>query len=311
MIDALRKTAMAASAAVAATLGGLQEVALANAGAAVVVTACALVLLLRHAQVPMVRPARRRSETVTGYAGTVSVLTGTGVLHRTMDRTIAGVAFGPGAVVLVEIANQVQAGTTALLSASTYPMLSTAPWLHARDDRSALRKLFDQSTRYSLLLTFPVCALAIMLAEPFLLTWVGEEYEETIGLVQVAVVYVLIAAPLQAGSNLLQGVGHAGVVFRASAISVVVNLAVSIVLVQTVGLVGVFLGTIVGAWVLFPILAVAIAGPLGHSAIPSIRSAVVSASVPGLAAAIVWRSGHVGHGTARSRPFWLEGCWAW
>jgi O-antigen/teichoic acid export membrane protein len=188
------------------------------------------------------------------YAGTVSALGGTGVLHRTMDRTIVGIVFGPQAIAVVEVASQIQMGSTALLSASTYPVLSTAPWLAARQDLPALRDLLDRATRYSVLLTLPLVALIVVFAGPFVRLWVGEGYGEAIGLTQVAVLYVAVTAPLAAGSNLLQGIGHAGAVLRAAIFSVAVNLVASIVMVHAVGTVGVFIGSILGALALAPLL---------------------------------------------------------
>lgn len=287
-LDALRKTAVAATIAVVATAGGdLESVAIASAAAAGLAATASFLGCWTSARLAVARPVRSEVVEVLRYAGTVSALTGTGVLHRTMDRTIAGVVFGPSAVSLVEIANQLQAGTTALLSASTYPVLSSAPWLAQRDDRPALRALTDRATRYSVLITLPICALAIALADPFVRTWVGNQYQEAIGLTQVAVVFVVLAAPLQAGSNLLQGVGEAGTVLRASLASVLVNLAVSVVLVQWVGLVGVMIGTIVGVLALFPLLTRAIDQILDRHALTIVVPAVLRAAPPALAAGIV------------------------
>ena len=168
LIDATRKTAMAVGAAAVAAAGGdLQDVAVVTAAAASVVTLGALLRLRQLGHLAIGRPGAAEMRSMLRYAGTVSALTGTGVLHRTMDRTIAGIAFGPGAVALVEIANQIQAGGTALLSASTYPVLSAAPWLDSADDGPRLRALFDRATRYSVLLTLPVVVLTIALAGPF------------------------------------------------------------------------------------------------------------------------------------------------
>lgn len=288
LLDAARKTAMAATIAVVATAGGdLESVTVASAAAAGLAATALFLWSWRSARLSVARPVRSEVGEVLRYARTVSALTGTGVLHRTMDRTIAGVVFGPAAVSLVEIANQIQAGTTALLSASTYPVLSSAPWLAQRRDRPALRALTDRATRYSVLITLPICALAIALADPFVRAWVGDEYQEAVGLTQVAVAFVVLVAPLQAGSNLLQGVGKAGTVLRASLASVLVNLAASVVLVHWIGLVGVMIGTIVGALVLFPLLTHAIDRVIDGQALAIIVPAVLRAACPAVAAGAV------------------------
>lgn len=283
-IDALRKTGVAVAAATAATLDwGLGGVGVCSSAAALAVTLLAAAAVMRGRDIRPRRPGHAGIRSVVGYAGTVSVLQGTGVLHRTMDRTIAGVAFGPGAVALVEIANQIQVGSTALLSATTYPMLSSGPWLRARGDDAALRSLLDRLTRYSVLLTLPLVALIIVFAGPFIRIWVGDDFSEAIGLAQVAVMFVALAAPLQAGSNLLQGIGQAGAVLRATAVAVLVNLVASIVLVNTVGLVGVFLGTLCGTVALTPLLASSIDRAAGvrtmHLGVQALKRAIPPAFI--------------------------------
>lgn len=284
-IDAGRRTCTAVGTAFAASLGlGLDGVAIAGAGASSGVTVLALVGLRTTGRLSVKRPTPSDLRTLVSYASTVSALAGTGVLHRTMDRTIAGVVLGPGAVALVEVANQVQAGATSLLSAGTYPVLSSAPMLHSAGDTVALQALFRRLTRYSVLVTFPLCALAIVLAGPFVRVWLGSEYVEAVGLIQVAVVYVLLVAPLQAGSNLLQGVGRAQSVLWASSTSVLVNLTASLVLVQLFGVVGVFLGTIVGAITLLPLLLRPITVTIEQPAFRDVCNAVSSSVPPALAA---------------------------
>lgn len=277
-IDAGRKTAIAVATVIAATwFGTLSAVAAASACAASLVVATALISLRVSGSLEVCRPSRVGIIEVARYGATVSALAGTGVLHRTMDRTIAGVAFGPSAVALVEIANQVQLGATALLSASTYPVVSSAPMLKAAGDLEALRQLFHRMTRYSVLLSVPMCALAVVLADPFIRSWVGAEYAEAVGLTQVALLSVVLAAPLQVGSNMLQGIGRAGSVLRASIASVAVNLAASLALVEVVGLVGVFAGTVVGAMVLAPVLVRPVQDAVGENAGAILASAATRA----------------------------------
>ena len=278
-VDAVRKTATAVLAAAVATMdGGLKGVVVSSAIATGLSTVVAAFVLARTAQAAIRRPPRTRVTAIFRYAGTVSALTGTGVLHRTMDRAIAGAVFGPEEVALLEIATQIQFGCTAALSAATYPMLSATPWLRARDDPSALRVLVDRGTRYSVMLTLPMVAGAIILAGPFIRVWVGDAFSEAIGLSQVAVAYVALVAPLQAGSNALQGLGRAGTVLKASALTVIANLVASLALVHVVGLVGVFVGTILGAAALVVVLGRAIvretALPGWDSLIAALRSAL-------------------------------------
>src|SRR5205814_2418235 len=62
----------------------------------------------------------------------------------------------------------------------------------------------------------------------------------------------IAAAPLQVGVYLLLGIGRARDVVVASVPALVVNLALSLILVHVVGMVGVFIATLVGSAVLTP-----------------------------------------------------------
>lgn len=252
--DAVRKTLVAVAVCTTAALDrGLVAVAWASA-AATLLGGVVVAVALARLGIRFGRPGRDPVVRILRYGATISSLTATGVLHRTMDRLIAGAAFGPSAVSLVEIANQVQVGCSAPLAATTYPVLSSAPWLHARGETGALRELVRRATAYSVGITLPLVVTVIVLAGPFVRSWVGSDFSEAIGLVQLAVAYLVLAAPLQAASNALQGLGLGRQVLVASFASVLVNLLASLVLVEVVGLAGVFLGTMVGAAMLVPIL---------------------------------------------------------
>ena len=73
-------------------------------------------------------------------------------------------------------------------------------------------------------------------------------------LAALALAYVAVTAPIQVGSSILLGVGRAGAILRVAAVSVVVNLTLSLALVHAMGVTGVFLATLVSAALLVPLL---------------------------------------------------------
>ena len=277
--DAARRTLVAATTGVVALNdGGLRGVATASLGATVVGAVLTLVVLRRHLPPGRRRPSLAEVRSLVSYGTTVGLLNATGVLHRTMDRVIVGAVMGPAPVALVEIATQVQNGASSVLGATSYATLSSAPWLRARGADSTLQELFERGTRLSLLATLPVVGLAAVLAAPIVDLWVGSSFAAAAGLSTIAVLYVGLAAPLQVGSLLLQGVGRAGVVLRAAALAVAVNLAASLLLVHWFGVVGVFQGTLIGTAVLLVPLARA---SLRETGVPA-RRFFVDAVLPGV-----------------------------
>lgn len=288
-VDAARRTVVAvATVTVALAGGGLVGVVTASTvatGLALFVAVGTLVAQVRKAG-DGAAAARPRSDDVAEllrYGSTVGALNAAGVLHRVMDKLIVGTLFGPTGVALIEVAIQIQNGASAILSATSYAAMSSSPWLQARGDEDALRKLLLRGTRYCMLVTLPVVAVVAVLAEPIVRLWVGPRFAEAAGLTVVALLYIGLASPMQVGQNLLQGVGSAALVLRAAAVAVAVNLVVSIVLANAVGLVGVLQGTLVSLIVLLPPMTRSVLRVTGTTMSELTREAFLPAILPSLA----------------------------
>lgn len=285
-LDALRRTLVAVSTAtVAVAGGGLAAVVLAGAIASVLASTVAVTAIFRAATPGTLRVDRTTGRELLHYGRRVWLLNGTGVVHRTMDRSIVGIVLGPVAVGLVEVATQVQNGVAAVMSASSYAATSSAAWVHARNDRERLRELVLRGTKYTCLATLPLCALVAVLAPPLVDLWLTDRFRATAGLVALAVAYLATQAPLATGSNLLVGIGRAGAVLRPAIAAVLVNLVASLVLVRRYGIAGAFVATILSSLVLTPLLARAIAEATGVGVGDLFRRAVLPALAPAAAAA--------------------------
>jgi O-antigen/teichoic acid export membrane protein len=204
-----------------------------------------------------------------------------------MDRLIVGAIIGPEAVALVEIATQIQTGAEAVLSATSYAVVPSASWLHARGDKQSLRDLLELGTKYSVMATAAVVALGVIFATPFVHVWVKPEYYDAAGLAMVALLYVAVTGPLQVGSNLLVGIGRAGPIVVAALFAVLVNLAASVVLVHTIGIVGCFIGSLIGSVALIPLLGRTSLRAAGSNLPTFLSRAVVPSIAPVFALAVV------------------------
>ncbi len=250
-MHAVRQTLIAIATTIAAVqVGTLRSVAFASAAASSLAFVVTLVVAQRRVPLERAAPSWSDARDQFRYGLQVGMVNATGVLHRTMDRLIVGVTFGPAPVALVEIATQIQNGVQSILTASAYTTTATAPWLHARSEGDRLRGLLVRGTKLSILVTLPAAAVAIVLAAPLVRAWMGPDHASAAGLTAVATIAVVMAAPLQVGSLVLQGVGHVGVVLRAAIAAVVVNLLASLALVHVTGVVGVFQATLLGSLVL-------------------------------------------------------------
>jgi len=160
---------------------------------------------------------------------------------------------------------------------------------------------------------------AMVIAPELVRAWVGPGYPAA-GLVAFSLGTIVAAAPLQVGSNLLQGIGRAADVLRPAVVAVVVNLAASVVLVRWIGVEGTFMASLIGAGVLtvpllravlrasgtglreylvasvqpvvWPVSAAAVVGAVVASASPLGARPTVAIAGPaalGVAALVAWR----------------------
>ena len=286
VIDAVRRTGIAIATSIAALVTkNLATVSGWSLVASVVATITGSVLLAGR-RLDWCGPTRAATRALFQYGKTVAFLRPIGVLHRTVDRMIVGIILGPQAVTLVEIATQIQGGADAFVSASSYAVMPSAAWLHAREDHGTLRQLLDRGTKYLLVLCIPLMLTIMVLAGPIVRVWVGPRYGDAAGLVAVALIYQVIVAPMAIGSNMLLGSGHAGDILRAVLAAIAINVGLSIVLVNHIGIVGAFIATIAGAVVSTPMLLRSILRRFATPLAEFVRSAIVPCLAPSLLAAL-------------------------
>lgn len=265
-LDAGRRTLVAVAVVSAALSGrGLVTVAAAACAATVVSTFVSLGVLAWITEVRALRPSLVIAARLSRGAAPVMLLRPLGVLERTMDRLIVGVAFGPAGAAVVEIATQIANGAAAVLSASAYAVVPAAAWLRGRGDRFKLRELLDQGTRYSMLVTLPMVLGVSILIVPGMRLWVGSGHDEAVLPAVLALAAIAQVSPLQVGSELLLATGRTKDIVLAAACALAVNLSVSIALVRIVGIPGTFIGTLVAGFVLLPLLARAFLREVGES----------------------------------------------
>jgi O-antigen/teichoic acid export membrane protein len=285
-LDIVRRTAVLGSqTAVAMATGELVATVAAGAAASALVTV--LIATVVRGEGVRARYERTAARELARYGRTVSALRPIGILQRSMDRLLVGIVLGPVAVVPVELATQIQNGAHAVMTSTSYAVLPGAAFLHAAEDRDRLRRLVEVGTRFVLLATWPVAALAMVLSPALIDVWVGPDYAEAAGLAVVALAHLLVVSPLQVGANMLLGTGRAGTNLRVMSIGIVVNLVSSVILVNWIGTVGTFLGTLLTSLVIFPLFLAAIAADIGVAPVAFVRESMAPVVAPTLVGAAV------------------------
>jgi O-antigen/teichoic acid export membrane protein len=120
--------------------------------------------------------------------------------------------------------------------------------LHGLSEQRELTRLFLRTTKYSTIIAWPL-VFALGLSGGFLLhVWMGEAFDSSLIVVQVLVVGFIVTAYNHAGYSALIGTRRVGpLVWRYFVPQAILNLGLSLYFVNTLGIVGVALGTMVPA----------------------------------------------------------------
>jgi O-antigen/teichoic acid export membrane protein len=289
LLDAVRRTLVAAFAGIAAATAGTLQAAMGAAFIASLLSAAlSAIVAHRKAGCSLASPSIAVVAELIRAGITIGLLRPLGVIHRTMDRIIVGVVIGPRAVGGVEVAASLQNGIDAILSASSNPVTPSASYLHAKRDIQGLERVFTRGTRYSLLATIPAGVFVVMLSPQIIDVWIGADAPEgSAALARLGGLATMVMAVAAVGSNLLVGIGAARVVLVAASVSVVINLTLSIWLAQTWGPEGVFTATLISSLVLTPMIIVPCVRITSASRRGFIRRSVIPGFAPGFVLVVV------------------------
>ena len=199
-----------------------------------------------------------------------------------------------------------------LVHGAVWVMAPTASELDTRGEKQPLEQMLMQGSRYAVLVSWPVLMAFVIFGGNLLTTWVGERFATSAGILALLAIPTMIALPQSAASSVLYGVGrHRGVV-ALSVTNAITNVALSLWLVQTHGIVGVAWGTAIPLFLINGVATIvyvcrALKIPLRtYLWIGMIRPGLVSLTfaVPALIAEMLWHP--VGWVPLGATTF---GCW--
>ena len=151
-----------------------------------------------------------------------------------------------------------------LISSSTLAFMPVFSELSAKKDKEKMVKLYLSASRYIVGILLPIVAGIYFLGVPFLSRWMGTEYAEK----GRYIIYILTIAYTLAYFNpfsnrFLTGIGHQGVLAKLRFSSAVLNLILSLVLVQFFNKEGVAVAALIPALIMEPLILYATCRKLG------------------------------------------------
>jgi O-antigen/teichoic acid export membrane protein len=228
--------------------GGVLAVAAVNAPLTLVMQVPMIMAI--HRSEPNLRygwrsPSRELVRTVASFSAALFFINTAERVNTKTDEFVVGGFLPVARVAPYSIARRLAELPQVLTLQFINLLLPLASELEAAGDRRRVRALYVASTRVTLVTFLPLGVGLMVLAKPVLVAWVGHAYAADSN-----VLVVLVAASLAAmlgwpGSLVLQGIARHRLLAVFAIPTALLNLALSIVLVRSLGVIGVALGTLI------------------------------------------------------------------
>ena len=186
-----------------------------------------------------------RLREVTGFSVYMLLLDIGVKLNYSADMLVLGAFIGPAAVALwapAQRLTQLLIRLTNQLNETLLPFIVSSDTTGRTDQ---LREIYLQGTRLTLATVIPLAGGVALLAHPLIESWVGPSFNETATVLQMLAALVILRVGNGTGSAILKGAGLHRRLTAQVGLTGIANIALSIALVQSYGLVGVAIGTIV------------------------------------------------------------------
>jgi O-antigen/teichoic acid export membrane protein len=195
---------------------------------------------------------RERLREVTAFSIYLAITDWSARLNYTIDNFTIGIFLNTAAVGVYAVGLRLSEALFRMTN-QLHAFLFPAVVQQATDGRvDAQRRLLVHAARFQLAVALALCGAVIAVADRLIRAWVGPGFENGVLTAQILAYVVVLRAWMGIPSTVLKGSGHAAFVAKAGALCAVANVLLSVVLVKSMGVVGVALGTAV------PVTAVAV-----------------------------------------------------
>lgn len=160
------------------------------------------------------------------------------------DTVVIGYFLPPLALVIYSIPLRLISYLRSLVVEMVGVLMPAVSGLHAQDDAAGVEQLLVAGAKWTALLALPPAVVFWVLGEKFIHLWVGPQYAaDAAQLLGILTLGILAHLGEMTVTTVLVGTGRAPVVARWVIAQALVNLALSLILIRTYGLLGVALGT--------------------------------------------------------------------
>ncbi len=173
-------------------------------------------------------------------------------VNRQLDKFLLSRWAGLGTVASYEIGLRVASNAGSFQPFLAAALLPAASHLDAVGDRVRLVEMYERASRYLFLVGIPPFALIMVSSPDLVMAWMGRADPMAAAVLRLLAAGLMVNSLSNAMANICQGIGRPDIQAWQSAIQLVANLILSVVLFRLMGPLGPPLGTslalILGAW---------------------------------------------------------------
>ncbi|MDG5761549.1 flippase [Natronococcus sp. A-GB1] len=197
----------------------------------------------RHSSSGPIEPGLRRR--IAEYSIPITATDTAGILDKRIDIVLVGFFIGPVAVAYYTLGKQIITFIESPITALGFTLSPTYESLSARGDRAKAARIYEEALRHGLLLYIPAAAGLALVAEPTVELVFGADYQGAVPVIQVLSLYAVLMSVTKLTSNGLDFLGRAKTRAVVKGATAVLNVALNILLIPTIGVVGAAIATVI------------------------------------------------------------------
>lgn len=167
-----------------------------------------------------------------------------------IDPIVIGLFMPLTSIAIYAIAGKITEYTYLLNKQFSNALMPLVSQSHGSGDRQTIRRVMLDGTRFLMGIALPFIGLLYFYAPEIIAVWVGHDFDDSVPLLRILLVAVAFSTTQLNVANVLGMTGSHRFVAFSMAASAIVNLVLSVVLIQFFGLYGVAFGTLIAAFLI-------------------------------------------------------------
>jgi O-antigen/teichoic acid export membrane protein len=167
------------------------------------------------------------------------------IIHLQADKIILSHFLGLNFVTFYELGQKAANGIRTLPILLLTALVPAVSELEASNNKEKLRELYERGSKYISLMVFPLILLSITIAPDLINLWVGDKFPLAVLSFQILVIGYVINVLTGMGSSVVRGIGKPEYETRYAVLTLVMQLVLSLTLVQLLGYKGVLVSVLI------------------------------------------------------------------